>query len=279
MALTIMNPLPQLAINVLIVALVLLVLVPGPNRRLRAMTACALFLVGGVLYFNWRSSPRRTAAPPPPVPELPAPPPPAGPGGVIIADLADLEGLNLDVSVEDAPRVRFKDGCIVVEGRAKPPAVPEPTSQQTEAGEAAGDEGRSVLASIRADIAEQFDEYFDGLVREAAPSSRRLRELRTTLKGLSAEQRRQIAHEVAQLRSVLIQEDGQDARSTQDARTTATQVRVKTDEIVRLARASIPKARSKAEGPGLAGAMVTIGILLAAGSVLKRATVRRPRVV
>jgi hypothetical protein len=258
MALGSVNLMPQLAISVLIVALVLLVLLPGPNRRVRVMTACALFLAGGTLYFYRRPAPRGAVLPPP-VPEVPAPPAPVGPGGVVVTDLADLEDLDLDVSVQGAPHVRFKDGSLVVEG-AKPEVALDSSSQPT-GGRTPG-AGPPSGATLRSEVAAELAQYFDGLIHEAAPGASPLRALRTSLKSLSAEQRREVADEVARLRGVITQEDGQDPRTPR--------VRVKPDEIIRLVKASMPKARGKTEGPGVVGALATIGVVLAAAAVLKR---------
>jgi hypothetical protein len=261
MALMLIHPVTQLAMNVLVVMLLLMVLVPGPNRRLRVITACALFLVAGTLFYNWRSAPRRTAPPPPPpLAELPAPPAPPSPDGVAITDLADLERLDVNVSVPDAPRVQFKDGCLVVEAPTTA-AVCEPTSQR---------------ATVEGEIAEQLGGWFESLVRQAAPGSSRLRELRTTLKGLSAEQRRHVAVEVSRLRDVITQRQGEVRiyAQSQATRPTAAVAQVEPEQIIRLVKASLREARSRADGPGWPGALATIGVVLAASAVLKRVTGR-----
>jgi hypothetical protein len=118
MVLFVASSVPQLAMNILVVVLLLMVLVPGPNRRLRLMTAGALFLVGGVLLSHWRST-RRSATRPQPPAELPArQAPPSAENGV----------QDFEVAVPNAPRVQFKDGRLTVDDGETAEVVLDTTS-------------------------------------------------------------------------------------------------------------------------------------------------------
>jgi hypothetical protein len=246
-------PISPMLMTVLLVALVFFVVVPGPNRRLRIVTACAVFLVAGALCFHGRSGPRRVSVPPPPAPPS---------TGIVISGLPGLEQLDLDVSVPEAPHVQFKDGCLVVD--AKPPVAPEAASQPAE-GTAANEEA-APHATLRSEAAATLADYFDGLVHGTAPRSSRLRELRASLSDLTAGQRRQIADEAFRLRGTALRPDDHDG--------SVAQARLKPDEIIQLIKTRLPKTRNPPEGSGVAGALAAVGVVLAASLVLKRVTAR-----
>jgi hypothetical protein len=239
-----MGTLPTVLVVNAVIALVLLAIVPGGTRRVRVATAFAIAVVGGVLLQQWQASPARLPVPPPP------PAPPALPA--------------LDV-----PVVRYENGKLIIDALAALRGGPGAASQTAAEAESQPAEERSLTAAVRRDVAEGLAGYFDKLVKEEAPKSTRLRELRSKLRGLSEEQRRALADEAVRLRDVVKGYQGVFAGDGAGAAELHDVAIVRPEEIVALAKAEA-KTRRGTEGTIWPGALVAAGIIVAAAAVLKR---------
>jgi hypothetical protein len=273
------------------VGFLLLVAVPSPSRKLRLVTVCALFMAGGLVFVRWQSPkshsdqqaparPARPAAPPPPAPPVAAAVPDAA-GAAIAIDLGDLNLPDLGAELRGiAPYVRLKNGALVISGDAAPQCESELASQPAADATVTQQLDEAVLALVERALPERLSRYFDELVKKPRKTVnvQELRDLRTTLKALSATQRQRVAEEAAQLRGVVtryqISTSSDQHAEEQGLRHYAIQAQIQPERIVQLVRTTTAKASRDADAPFWTAALATLGIVVAAAIVLKLTTRR-----
>lgn len=282
--------LPWLVLAATVVFL-LLVAVPGPSRKLRLVTVCALLMAGALVFVRWqspkphgdrqaRARPARPAAPPPPAPPVAAALPEV-PGAAIAIDLGDLNLPDLGAELRGiAPYVRLKNGALVIGGAAAPQCESEPALRPATQAEATQQLDEAVVGLVERTLPERLSRYFDELVRKPSKTVQvqELRELRTTLKSLTAAQRERVAEEAAQLRDVVtsyqISISSDQHAAEQGLRHYALEAQLEPERILQIVKAKVPQAPRDMDTPFWTTALATLGIVVAAAIVLKLATRR-----
>jgi hypothetical protein len=269
-----------------------------PHRRLRMILACALLLLGALFFLHWERpcfrSGRQTAVTVPLPPTPPWLPPPVAlevpssskPPKVVARDTPiaiDLGDLDLsDLGGEwDAflPELALHDGLLRISGDAR--YVQPPCEAHADpAAETPADLRAALSALTQRVLSEKLARYFDELVGRSSPALRirEVRDLHDSLKSLTVTQRAQVAKEAAQLHDIVTRYEvsissGENA-TAEALRHYAIEAYVQPERILQLAQAKVPEVPRGAGRPPSTAALAAIGVIAAAGIILKLAARR-----